>query len=146
MQGTLYSSEDGNDYPNAKTQYSEITTTVRNSVSHLQHPILSIPRGRGNPADFIFPPSTSAWELSTFSFLLPKPIALHKQAAAILPAQTFVFSPLFFFCTMSHGTKVITDQDKGRVYCLHLSFIQVYTQPSKKRKAGDYHAGTSLRC
>lgn len=54
------------------------------------------PMGRREPADFIFPPSTSAWELSTFSFLLPKPIALHKQAAAILPAQTFVFSPFFF--------------------------------------------------
>ena len=73
----------------------EITTTVRNSVSHLQHPILSIPWGRGNPADFIFPSKYLCLGAFHICFLLPMPTAQHKQATAILPAQTFVFSPVF---------------------------------------------------
>lgn len=121
----------------------EITTTVRNSLCHLQHPTLTIPWGRGNPADFTFPSKYLCLGTFHICFLLPESTALHKQATtAILPSQTSGFFPFFFFsfCTMSHRRKVITDQGKGHVYCLHLSFVQVYAQPSEKSKAADCHA------
>lgn len=118
----------------------EITTTVRNSIRHLQHPVLTIPCSRGIP---FFPPSTSAWELSTFASVCPSlPHCTNKQPPFSLHRLLVPAPPLFFFCfcTMSRGRKVITDQGKGHVCCLHPSFVQVSTQPSEKRKAGHYRA------
>jgi len=115
---------------------------LKPSTQHGDHHFLSLRVSHGADGTQLsssVPPSTSAWELCTLVSFCPSLPTLHKQATAILLAQTSVFSP-FSFHAMSCGRKVMTDQGKGHVCCLHLSLVQVHRQPSEKSKGGDYHA------